>query len=495
MTLKERLAKFLGIKSTRQFFTGANTSRLLSNFIQQSKSADSEIKQSIQVLRARSRDLAKNNAYARRYINAYVDNVVGPRGMHLQVRSRDPNGSLDTFANSLIEMRWKEFTKKGNCTADCKLSFLEVQRLFAETYARDGEVLIRTMYNYDNPSKYALEFIESDRLDHELNKNLPNGNQIRMGVELNKFGKPINYHILKIHPHDDFQVSAYTGDKYFVVPAEEIIHYYHQERPNQTRGIPPLSSCLKQLKMLDGYMEAELVAARVGASKMGFFKSGDGVAYTGEDKIDTNNRIMSAEPGTFEQLPVGVDFQQFDPQHPTSAFKDFTKSVIRSKASSLNISYNTLANDLESVNYSSLRQGALEERSHYQCEQHRMIEGFMNIVYSKWLNMAFLAGNLQNLPDGKYNKFNSPIWRPRGWQWIDPKKEVDALQVGMSNGFLSLQDVQAGYGRDVEDVFASIQTEKELAEKYGIQIAFEPFGDKGFAQSPIQQDEKVEEDE
>ena len=123
MTLKERLAKFLGIKSTRQFFTGANTSRLLSNFFQQSKSADSEIKQSIQVLRARSRDLAKNNAYARRYINAYVDNVVGPRGMHLQVRSRDPNGSLDTFANSLIEMRWKEFTKKGNCTADCKLSF------------------------------------------------------------------------------------------------------------------------------------------------------------------------------------------------------------------------------------------------------------------------------------------------------------------------------------------------------------------------------------
>ena len=491
MTLKERLAKFLGIKNTKQFFAGANTSRLLSNFIQQSKSADSEIKQSIKVLRARARDLAKNNAYARRFINAYVDNVVGPRGMHLQVRSRDPNGALDTFANSLIEMRWKEFTKKGNCTADCKLSFLEVQRLFAETYARDGEVLIRTIYNYENPSKYALEFIESDRLDHELNKNLSNGNQIRMGVELNKFGKPVNYHILKIHPHDDFQVSAYTGDKYFVVPADEIIHYYHQERPNQTRGIPPLSSCLKQLKMLDGYMEAELVAARVGASKMGFFKSGDGTAYTGEDKIDNNNRIMSAEPGTFEQLPTGVDFQQFDPQHPTTAFKDFTKSVIRSIASSLNISYNTLANDLESVNYSSLRQGALEERSHYQCEQHRMIEGFMNIVYAKWLNMAFLANNLQNLPDGKYNKFNSPIWRPRGWQWIDPKKEVDALSIGMSNGFLSMQDVQAGYGRDVEDVFASIQTEKELAEKYGLKLAFEPFGDKGMQQTT----EKVEDDE
>ena len=495
MTFRERIINFFRRKRGKRynFYAGSSTSRLLSNFVTSGKTADSEIKQTIKVLRYRARDLAKNNAYARRFINAYVDNVVGPRGMHLQVRSRDPNGALDTFANSLIENRWKEFAKKGNCTADGKMSFYEVQKLFAEIYARDGEVIVRTIYNFNNKSKYAIEFIESDRLDHDLNENLQNGNIIRMGVEIDKFGKPINYYILKVHPDDNFHSPAsYDKSKYNIVPAEQIIHFYHQERPNQTRGVPPLSSCLKQLKMLDGYMEAELVAARVGASKMGFFKSGDGTAYTGEDKTDTNNPIMSAEPGTFEQLPTGTDFQTFAPQHPTSAFKDFTKAIIRSIASSLNISYNTLANDLESVNYSSLRQGALEERSHYQCEQHRMIEGFMNIVYSKWLNMAFLAGNLSNLPNGKYNKFNSPIWRPRGWQWIDPKKEVEALKIGMNNGFLSMQDVQAGYGRDVEDVFASIQTEKELANKYGIQIAFEPFGEKGFA--PVT-DEKVEEDE
>ena len=306
MTFRERIINWFKRRRKRyNFYTGASTSRILSNFVTSGKTADSEIRQTIKVLRHRARDLAKNNAYARRFINAYVDNVVGPRGMHLQVRSRDPNGALDTFANSLIEMRWKDFTKKGNCTADGKLSFLEVQRMFAEIYARDGEVLVRTIYNFDNQSKYALEFIESDRLDHELNDNLSNGNIIRMGVEINKFGRPINYYILKVHPDDNFHSPAtYEKDKYNIVPAEEMIHFYHQERPNQTRGVPLLSSCLKQLKMLDGYMEAELVAARVGASKMGFFKSGDGTAYTGEDKTDTNNPIMSAEPGTFEQYQL-----------------------------------------------------------------------------------------------------------------------------------------------------------------------------------------------
>ncbi len=494
MTLKERfLNLFRSRKTKRSYFSGASQNRLLNNFVLTSKSADSEIRPSLRVLRNRSRDLARNNAYARRYINVYTDNIVGSKGVHLQVRSRDPNGRLDSFANNLIERRWKEWGY--NCTADGKLSWIDCQRLFAETYARDGEVLIRLIKNFDNPNKFAIEFIESDFLDHDLNLQLTNGNQVRMGVEINKFGKPVNYHLLKVHPNDDLVVSDYVGAKYNIVPAEEIIHYYHQERPHQTRGIPPLSACLRDLKMLDGYMEAELVAARVGASKMGFFKSNDGDSYTGEDKIDTNNPVMFAEAGTFEQLPTGTEFQSFDPQHPTTAFKDFTKSIIRSIASSLNVSYCTLANDLESVNYSSIRQGALEERNYFQCEQYRMIRNFHDMVYSKWLEMTLLTDLLGGLPPSKLPKFNNPIWRARGWQWIDPKKEVEALKIGVENGFLSHQDVQAGYGRDVEDVFSQIQSDKELAEKFGIQLAFEPFGTKQTQQNQSEEVEESEENE
>jgi len=90
--------------------------------------------------------------------------------------------------------------------------------------------------------------------------------------------------------------------------------------------------------------------------------------------------------------------------------------------------------------------------------------------------MALLTDLLNGLPASKYNKFNTPVWKPRGWQWIDPKKEIDALAVGMANGFISYSDVQASYGRDIEDVFAQIQYEREMAKEYGITTAFEPFG-------------------
>ena len=70
MTLKERfLNLFRSRKTKRSYFSGASQNRLLNNFVLTSKSADSEIRPSLRVLRNRSRDLARNNAYASRYIN------------------------------------------------------------------------------------------------------------------------------------------------------------------------------------------------------------------------------------------------------------------------------------------------------------------------------------------------------------------------------------------------------------------------------------------
>ena len=62
---------------------------------------------------------------------------------------------------------------------------------------------------------------------------------------------------------------------------------------------------------------------------------------------------MNVEAGSFVSLPNGVDFKAFDPDHPTSQFESFVKSILRQIASGLNVPYNELANDLEGVSYSS----------------------------------------------------------------------------------------------------------------------------------------------
>jgi len=46
----------------------------------------------------------------------------------------------------------------------------------------------------------------------------------------------------------------------------------------------------------------------------------------------------------------------------------------------------------------------------------------------------------------------------------------------VKNGFKSLNDVARQYGRDVEEVFQQMQSDKAMAERYGITLMFEPLG-------------------
>lgn len=465
----------------RRGYTGAKGGRLFSDFLTTSLSADAEIKDNIRILRDRARELARNDSYIARYLNLMVSNVIGKQGVRVSSKARldDPvnKGKLDLRANQLIEQAWKEWTKVGNCTTDGKLSFLDCQKIFIESLCRDGEVLIRKVKDKSSPFGFKIQFLEADHLDEAKNEyNKENNHKIKMGVELDEFDAPVAYHLFQEHPYERVYLNK---TRHIRVPADEIIHAFLPQRAEQTRGVSLVATAMANVKMLNGYLEAEIVAARVGASKMGFFTSPDGDGYVGDgDYEDTWNPTMNAQAGVFEQLPAGMDFKAFSPDHPTSAFDSFTKSVLRSIASGLNISYHSLSNDLTSVNYSSIRQGALEDRSMFQIYQQFVIEHFIEPVFKSWLEMA-ISTNYIKLPAGKVDKFaNTVTFIPRSFAWIDPLKEMQSNVIGLQNGTMTYSDICASYGRDVEELFEQHQKEIELAEQYDIELAYQPFGTK-----------------
>jgi lambda family phage portal protein len=466
-------------KPKRRFirsYSGASTGRLFADFVTSSSSANAEIKDNIRILRDRARELARNDSYIARYLNLMVSNVIGKHGVRISSKSRNDNGSLDLAANQLIEKSWKEWQEIGNCTTNGRLSFLDCQKIFIESLCRDGEVLIRKIKAPDSPFGFQLQFLEADHLDENKNETLKSGNKIKMGVEVDKYDKPIAYWLFKDHPYDRTYASM---TEHIRVPADQIIHAYIPARAEQTRGVSLVATAMANVKMLNGYLEAEIVAARVGASKQGFFISPDGDGYVGDGEFeDTFNPTMNAQAGVFEQLPAGMDFKAFDPTHPTSAFDSFTTSVLRSIASGLNISYHSLSNDLTSVNYSSIRQGALEDRSMYQIYQQFVIEHFVNPVFQSWLEMSISTGYI-NLPIAKFDKFAKSVnYIPRSFAWIDPLKEMQANVIGLQNGTMTYADISASYGRDTEELFEQHQKEIELAKQYGIELAYQPFGQK-----------------
>lgn len=455
-------------------YYGANQGRLFDDFRASNRSPDSELRPALTTLRNRSRDLARNDPYAKRYFELLRTNVIGDQGFKLQVKARNSDNSLDVIGNEIIERAFADWSRSGNCTTDGKMSWLDVQQYVISSVARDGEAFIQIVKNATFKHGIALYLIEPDLVDETKNELMKNGNRVRMGIEIDQYHRPVAYHVKQYHP-GDFDYSSITGNKTVRVPADKMIHVYKVLRAGQTRGEPWMAPVMAQLKMLNAHREAELVASRLAASKMGFFTSQSGDEFPADD-YDGTVPIMDAEPGTFHQLPAGVDFKAFNPDHPSTAFADFQKSVLRGIASGLGVSYASLSNDLEGTSYSSVRQGALEERDAYKTMQSFIHDHFIVPVFSKWLSNV-MEFNYIPIPESRFDKFfNETYFRGRSWSWVDPQKEIRAVGEAMQLGILSPSEACLMQGRDVEEVYSTWQRDKELADSFGLTTAFEPFG-------------------
>lgn len=457
---------YVPARTQRRNMFSPNKQRLY-DWVWKGTSADADIKATLAKARSISREICSANPHARKFLNLLAANVIGPSGIGLQVKASEPNGTPDNLANAIIERAWVRGGRVGRYTADGRLSRAAAQSLIIKAVARDGEVLVRQVRDSSRPGGYTRQIIESDLLDERRNEARgSNTNEVRMGVEVDTWGRPVAYHLRTRHPGDGTYDLVETHTER--VPADEILHLYIMERPGQTRGIPWFLPVAERMKMLAGYAEAELIAARTAAAKMGFFESINPDGYDGEQDVN-GNLVLEASPGTMEQLPPGVSFKPWDPQHPTSAYDSFTKSILREISAGLGCSYTGLSGDLEGVNFSSIRQGVLDERDMWMMLQNWWVDHYERPDFEAWLKMGLLTGDIP-LPAAKYDKFNAPAFQPRRWSWVDPLKDISAAGYAVALGVKSRTQIAAEQGSDLDDVLAEIKAEQELAASYGVTL-------------------------
>lgn len=429
-------------------------------------------------LRTRGRWLVKNDPYAKKYVRMMRNGVVGPKGVILQAKVKNQRGAkLNDELNQALELGWKAWGKLQMCTVNRRHSWLSLNQFLVSQLPADGEFFVQRVITPGSPFGISLRVIDPDQLDSSYNvPRLSNGNMIVMGVELDTDFTPVAYWFWDRNPYDVYSFNRARKR----VPASEVIHYYRPWFVNQARGIPEMVSAMWRMNMLDGYEESELTSSRVAAAKMGFLmpKSGEGEAYTGEkDPLDPEAVVSEATPGSFEILPKDWDFKEFDPQHPNAIYKDFVKGLLRGIASGWGVSYNGLANDLEGVNFSSIRAGLLEERDEWKTDQGHFIEHFIEPVFRWWLEASVLAGAISL---GAYTIDQvcaSMVWSPRRWAWVDPMKDAQASVLAQENGFQTLTDTLAEQGKDFEETIDQIAYEQEYIKSKGVKIGSDTKGD------------------
>lgn len=473
-------------------FDAAQFTRLTEDWYAPLTTGDSELRTRIRTIRNRMRELRRNNPYARRFLQSLENNVFSADGVTLQMKAgdwatiKDPvtkkskaEFKLDDYANRVIETAWYDWARDPLISGGMSLG--AAMRVALTNTACDGDTLTKFLRGTQfNKYGFALQLFEGDIIDDLRNDSVRGqgaqptpGNQVRMGVEVNPYMRPVAYWLLQNYP-GDWQYWGTNGiwsDRFEAVTNDQpnFVHLFVKERITLVRGISWMVTAGAPMQMLDGFDEAAVVAARTGASKMGFFQRPvpDGAHYAGDDD-GVGNLQMDAEPGAFEELPYGMEFKEWNPAYPSEAYAHFVKACLRRIASGLGMSYNTLASDLEGVNYSSLRAGVLDEREQYKAIQTWFIDRWLRPVFEAWLEAALLSGQI-NLPFTKLAKFNAPTFRPRRWDWVDPMRDVQADILAINNRLKTRNQVIAENGQgDFEDTIDEIAREEKYAADKGV---------------------------
>lgn len=478
----------------KRSWSAALINRLTADWVTQPTSIDSEVRSYGRTMRARARQLRKDNPLAARYVQLQSENIVGPDGIALRCRVPNSRGGINEAASDAIEWGWWDWSRREHCTVDGRLSWTEVLAAFVEGWKTDGEAFLLLHPGFPNKYGFAVQLLDPDQVDDQYH--VPPGdnrNEVRMGVEVDRWGRPVAYYVLTRHPDDWYGNPVRVRER---IPAERVIHRFTPLGAGQTRGITPMAPAMLHLQMLGGAQEALLILQRAAACKMGFLEvdpetatpltpseDADGTAALAEQPPVVN---WEAEPLRIEQLPKGYKFTNWDPGQPTAEYDAFTRDIKREIATALGVSYASLTGDQSQANFGSQRVAMTSERDGYQRDQRVVVEDCTR-VFARWAAAAMLTGAVPVPAFNVEALVRAVEWQPRGFDWIDPEKDVKAELAEVGAGLNSLTRIAASKGRDYADLLRERQQELALAATLGVPISLN-------ANQPTPPEPKAEDD-
>lgn len=435
-------------------------------------------------LRAKSHDMARKNPWVVQGLKSWKANAVGTGIVPIP---KHPDPKIRTILSEAFE-RWTD-----EADADGNTDFYGMEAMVAGEVKEAGEALgrFRDRYPSDGLSvPLQVQLLCAEHMPFERNIRVENGNVVRLGIEITPHGKKVAYHLHREHPGE---IPLFANSHQLVrVPAEHMLHVFTPLRPGQLRGVSDIAPVLLRLHEFDQYEDGELGRKRDASMFSGFIKEvpgqgggGFGGATTGSETTTVNGKkvktvdIVRLEPNTFQKLHPGEEIQFANPPGMGEGYSDFMRWVLRAIAAGLGITYEQLTGDLTGVNYSSIRAGLLEFRRAMEQWQHAvLVFQFCRPVWNRWLDAAILNGTL-DIPVGDYMKnrhlYRLVEWRPQGWGWVDPEKEIRALVLAIRAGLMSREQAIAGFGYTAEQIDKAISEENQRTDDLG-NVAYDSDG-------------------
>lgn len=448
----------------KRAYDAAELTRITSDWSVSHSSSNEELRRALPVLRAAARHHERNSDLFRRWLTLMESNVIHD-GFELQPTPRWPSGKLDDGAAKALSDAWWAWASRP-VTLDGRLTFVEVERLVLRTLARDGEVLVKF---HLRAGQLRLEVLEGDYMPVQLHRT--HGDTI-LGVRLDADGRPVGYWLEPHHPGDSLVQGGAVSRQAELFSADDVLHVFRSERPQQVRGVPWGTAVFDKLLMLQGYQIAELAAARMDAARPAAVERAVGALgakYKGDSGTEEDPEV-NLEPGGITILGEGERMSWSPGNHPSGTFAPFVSEIKRDIAAGLQVSYHALNSDLSGANYSSLKHGRADEVRAYRVVQDLLGYQFHTPVFLRWLGL-FLLSDGNAFPMSKFDKFAAHEWRKPAFEPVDDEKEAAAIGAMLELGLTSKRREAAKRGVDYEELCEENAADRDCEKEHGLEPA------------------------
>lgn len=402
-------------------------------------------------LRRRARDLYAGGGLARSGPKTLATNVVG-WGIHPKPKIDGELLGLSDEAcdewerNTLRE--FKLWAENPMCDAERQQNFYAMQQLAFLSHLMSGDVfvLFGMKENKRTPYQTTIRLIEADRIctpessgDESESKESEGGGRIIDGVEIDKEGVVIRYHIASRHPLSESDTADIEWKPIDAFGKEtgypNILHIMVRERPEQRRGIPFVAAQIEQIKQLDRYITSELAANVVSSMLAIFLTSAEDDSQMLEDAVNEDEKVtddqikLELAPGAIYDLPAGKNVKEVNPVRSNSAFEPFVSTLQTLIGSGMGIPKEVLIKKYES-NYTAARGALLDFWREVRVYRTSFNDSFNQPIYEQWLSEAVASGRIE-----APGFFDDPAIRQAwcGCAWmgasmghVDPLKEAKA---------------------------------------------------------------------
>jgi len=452
-------------------YVGASqTLRSMRNWFTDSGSADELVVNELPTLRERSHDAFRNIPIATSAIRTGVTNVVGTGlklNSMLDAQYLGMSDSKSTAWQNKTEREFRLFAESKDSDAARTLCFYEQQELMFLSALLSGDafaLLPMIPRRKSLPYDLRIKLVEGHQVSTP--DYMQDGSRLAAGIEVDKYGAPVKYHMLDKHPGAlDVAPKVWRA-----VPAfgertgrRNVLHLFRPDRPGQRRGVPYLAPVLESLKQLGRYTQAELMAAVVGGMLTVFITS-ETVSGFGNPTPGSETEPSGTTAGTPQEyelghgsmvgLAPGEKAETVSPGRPNSQFDPFFFAIVKQIGASLEQPVEILLKHFDS-SYTASRAAFLQGWKFYQGRRAWLARGFCQPVYEEFLVEAITIGRIAapgffEDPAARVAYCRADWIGPTQGQ-IDPIKEVIAAQKRVENGFSTrAEETAALTGGDFE---------------------------------------------